>query len=795
MYRSLRIRRAVLLAGLLLATFCAAPAQVENPAVNPQLLQKAWTAFWIAPPGVSLKDYGVYHFRKAVDLPARPGRFVVHLTADNRYQLFVNGKYVCRGPARGDVAHWRFETVDLAPYLQAGRNVLAAVVWNYGEHITLSQITYKTGFLLQGDSEAEAAVNTDDSWKVTRNKGFAPIPFGPISFRTYYVAGPGDKLDAAQYPWGWETAHYDDAGWEKPRKLDRGSPHGQQNFANWQLVPRNIPMLEEKPQAFATVRRATGLKADAAFLQGKAPLTVPARTKATLLLDQGVLTTAYPTLTVRGGAGSTVQITYAEALFDENYKKGNRNEVEGRQMIGNYDQFVPDGGDRTFSPLWYRTFRYVQLNVQTGEQPLVIGSFNSLFSAYPFRENAAFAGSDPDLKKIWDVGWRTARLCAYETYMDCPYYEQLQYIGDTRIQALISFYVSGDDRLARNALQQIDQSRTPEGITQSRYPSELPQFIPPFSLLWVAMVHDYWMHRADEKFVQSFLPGIREVLGWWERRVNADGMLGETPYWNFIDHSYPVEKILAQSPNSKTLAANGLSLAYALRHAEPLFRHFGLAAEADRYRDLAGRLTAAVQQTCYDPTRQLFADTPDKKTFSQQVNVLAVLTDAVAPAERAALLGRTLPDTSLTQSTIYFQFYHFRALHQAGLGDQYLSYLQPWRNMVAEGLTTFAEMEKNTRSDCHAWSASPNYDLLSVVCGIVPAKPGFAAVDIAPNLGPLKEVTGRMPHPAGEIAVNLKRKGTTGLTGQVTLPPGLSGTFRWAGREIALKEGTQKINL
>lgn len=78
------------------------------------------------------------------------------------------------------------------------------MVWNYGEHITLSQMTYKTGFLLQGNSEAEEAANTDQSWRVIRNEAFTPFRFGPISFNTCCVAGPGDKIDAAQYPRGWK---------------------------------------------------------------------------------------------------------------------------------------------------------------------------------------------------------------------------------------------------------------------------------------------------------------------------------------------------------------------------------------------------------------------------------------------------------------------------------------------------------------------------------------------------------------------------------------------------------------
>ena len=123
---------------------------------------------------------------------------------------------------------------------------------------------------------------------------------------------------------------------------------------------------------------------------------------------------------------------------------------------------------------------------------MTIDDLRGVFTGYPFVRKARFDAGRPELEKILDVGWRTARLCAHETYMDCPYYEQLQYVGDTRIQAMVSLYMSGDARLMRNAINQINSSRTPEGATFSRAPSSLPQYIPPFSLWWIGMVHDYW---------------------------------------------------------------------------------------------------------------------------------------------------------------------------------------------------------------------------------------------------------------------------------------------------------------
>ena len=770
-----------------------------------------WPARWILHPTAPARQYGIFHVRKPIDLPQKPTRFVVHVSADNRYRLFVNGRAVAMGPARSDLQNWNYETLDLAPFMQAGRNVLAAQVWNMGEGAPFAQMSYQTGFVLQGDSQVEKVANTDGSWKIYQNPAYSPVKNDMPKLRTYIVVGDGDRVDGAQYPWGWEQPGFDDKTWVAAKAL--GFPtkaRGLGSDGNWGLVPRQIPMMQEFPTRLATVRRVENGNMDARFLQGKAPVTIKANTKAVFLLDQGHLTNAYPELTVSRGKGAVVTLAYAEAMIDAKNQKGNRNEVEGRTMRGFEDQYVADGSDRrTFRPLWFRTYRYLQLTVETAKESLVLEDLVGQFTGYPFEQKAQFSASDPALKAIWDVGWRTARLCAGETYYDCPYYEQLQYVGDTRIQALISLYVSGDDRLMRKAILDYDHSRFNEGLTQSRYPSADFQVIPTFSLFWVCMVHDYWMHRTDDAFVKSMLPGIMGVLDWHEQRLAKTGLNGPLSWWNFVDWALPwnQDAVIGGVPPGVTDGSSILTLqqAYTYTRAGDLLAHFGQNERAEHYRELARRLGKAVYAQCWDAGRGLLADTPAKKTFSQHANILAVLTDAVPVAQQAALLQKIMITRSdgpgatgsagITQTTFYFKFYLFEALKKTGLGDQFIPQLKPWQDMLALGLTTFAEQPEPTRSDCHAWSASPLYEFLSITCGIRPAEPGFRSVRIEPFLSNLTTVDGRMPHPAGEIAVQFQKTPTGGLTGSVTLPANLTGTLRWQGKTMPLTGGKQTVNL
>ena len=390
---------------LLIAFLALAPVSISpSQDINPNLLDHRWKAEWISCPGAPRREFGVYHFRKTVTLASVPEHFVIHASGDNRYWLFANGVRVVEGPARGDLNHWRYETVDIAKLLRDGKNVLAAVVWNFAELAPMAQMTNETGLLVQGDGPAEQAVNTGASWKAASDPAYDVIPLGRQMSRFYTVVGPGERVDGSKYPWGWEQPDYDDSGWQAARTLTEGGPRGiQDSPSQWMLVPRPIPLMENTSQRLARVVRTTGIAAGAvtdAFLQGKAPATIPAKTRAQILFDQSYLTTAYPELVVRGGRGSAITLTYAEALW-KGGEKGNRNETEGKEILGYSDEFRPDGGaDRIFRPLWWRTFRYLQLDVVTGDEPLVLEDLRAVFTAYPFTMRAEFKSDDPELEQI-----------------------------------------------------------------------------------------------------------------------------------------------------------------------------------------------------------------------------------------------------------------------------------------------------------------------------------------------------------------------------------------------------------
>ena len=778
----------------------------QEELLNPALRSGYWSAHWIACPNVAPNAYGVYHFRKQITLQEQPAHYVVHVSADNRYKLYVNGQLVSLGPARCDIYNWNFETVDLAPYLHEGKNTLAAVVWNYAEQRPVAQISFnQTGFLVQGNTEAEADANTDASWRCWRDEAYSP--WNEWQVLGYYVAGPGEQLDAARYPWGWELPDYDDHAWQPAVAGLRAAMKGTRDYPGRLLVPRPIPPMELRLERLAQVRAVEGVQCPEGFPAVRKALTIPAHTEARLLLDNDSLTTGYFSVAFSGGKAAELRIAYAEALYQGNPEqtvksyhlnaKGDRNEIADKEFIGYADKLIADGGEkRCFTSLWWRTWRYVELRVKTADEPLVLEDIYGTFTAYPFTNETTFsAPGHEELNRMLQIGWRTARLCAHETYMDCPYYEQLQYFGDTRIQAMISLYNTADRFMVKNAIEQGRQSMVMDGITMSRYPSSLHQFIPSFSLWWICMGHDYWMYRGDEPFMKQLLPAYRQVLAWYERWLKPDYSLDYIPHWFFLDWSAGLEggePIREPQGNS---ALQDLLYLLALERAAEMERVMGLPAMADHYTTLAQAIRSGFRAKYWDASRGLFADTHDHRNFSQHANALAILAGLTEGEEARNVLLRTLQDSTLTQCTIYFRYYLNQAMKVAGLGDLYLDNLQIWRDQMALGLTTWAEMPEPSRSDCHAWGSSPNIELYRIVLGIDSDAPGFSRVRIAPSLGELREVSGSMPHPNGEIraAYQLDKKGKG--KARLTLPEGTTGTFVWKGQSYPLHAGEQEVEL
>ncbi len=761
--------------------------------------QEVYQAPWITYPTASVTNYGVYHFRKAIQYDEIPEKLIVHVSADNRYNLFVNGQRVCYGPAKGDLKTYKYDMIDIAPYLVKGKNQLAALVYNAGKNRPDALISVQTAFFLKSEDPKFSEINTDSSWCTLQNPAYSPISYDEMLFRErwfygYYACGPGDDIDANKYPWGWETGTFDDRSWVHAEVLrfDGAAP--------WNLVPRNIPFMENHLVNPKQVRLTTGTEAPKGFLDGKSSWTIPANSETKILLDYGVLTMGYPELAVNGGAASSIQVKYAEALYEEVNLKAHRDSVFNKTMYGVWDVFRPDGGERVFRPLWKRCFRYVQLIIKTSENPLEIISHQTEYSGYPYPEMATFKSDNEQLNDIFEICLRTLQMCSGETYYDTPYYEQLSYGGDNRPIGMNSVYNSTDDRLFREVMRLYPQSENKEtGLLHSAYPSSRVFWDNgTWSLSWIQSLDDYYRLRGDKEYIMPFVGNIERILRFFELHMDESlGILGQISGMNFIDWSITKGRLPRADENGviQHSAQMTLFFVHTLDCAADLYDQIGENTKATKWRDLAVEVKKAVKTQYWNTEKQLFKDSPDQEIYSQHTNILAILCDILPENEQKDLMQRILTYDKFDEyASSYFSFFLFKAMEKAGMEDAFLNHLDFWYTFLDRGHTTAGEtgFASHDRSDCHAWAAHPSYYVLSLVCGIKPADIGFNSVKISPHPGNLQSINASVPHPKGRIEVSYRMKNDK-LTGKVILPQGMSGQGNFNGKTMELHPGENVI--
>jgi len=329
--------------------------------------------------------------------------------------------------------------------------------------------------------------------------------------------------------------------------------------------------------------------------------------------------------------------------------------------------------------------------------------------------------------------------------------------------------------------------------------------IPTFSLLWVGMVHDFWMYRGDEEFVRKQIAGTRTVLDWFLARQRADGLLGKIPWWPFVD--WGADFAAGEPPQDVDGGSSVMTLQFveALRYAAELEQKFGDVNVGKIYEKAAAQAESAVWKLCWNEQYGLLMDTPTQRHFSQHANILGIWLDVIPADKQKEVLTKILSQSDagfaaareappMTSATYYFRFYLARAIEHTGMGDEYLKSLGPWLRMVELRLTTWAESPEPTRSDSHAWSAHPNFDLLRIVAGIKPASAGFKTIAIEPHLGTLNEVKAQMPIPQGLVEAEYRRT-AKGVEARVKLPTGVKGALRWREKDYVLEGGEQSFTL
>lgn len=701
-------------------------------------------SFWICaderPANTSL-----YHFTKTFTAP-EGASLTARSCGDTRYRLLLNDHEVCEGPCQGSSYVRYYEESDLSAYLLPGENTLVAEVLYAGEGSCISLFRgLRPAFWLDGkltgpDGTA-SDLGTDDTWSCTRedSRQFRHMPGIHTSVPPCEVIlGPSvpTEIPVRQM--------------YSPELGNRGY-----NFfglgEDYPLVPRPIPQMETgAAQPFTVLRRGPGW----------------------IELDAGTYTTAKVSFTFRATAGADIKIIYAECytVEDQNGQryKGQRDAWDDptARLDGVYDTVRATGEQQTFSPFWYRAFRFIRLEYpETAELVPSEMTWSPYF--YPMDIKGDFHCSDERFDQMWEISRNTVLCCTHEMYVDCPYYEQQQYDMDSGLEMLFSFRLTDDARMPLKSLTDLAHSQMADGMIQANYPSVRVQIIPDFTMFWILMLREYARYaRSEEAGVQlrGLLGTMDKALGVFDSSLTDDGLIGPTPYWPYVDW---VPTWFGGVPNGgreEPLTVTCLMYAASLRAGAEICRLLGRQERAAEYEHRAADMIDRVNALCYDAEAGLYRNTPSRREISQHTTVWAILSGAVTGEAAGALVDRTFDGhVPVAVCTFSMNHYLFRALEAAGRYEAYASRLfEGWQRMLDLHCTSWCENPDSPRSECHGWSSAPIYEFSRMVLGAFPVKDGWAHAVIQPH--PLEGLTyaeGHIPTPHGTLFLHWDRTETT----------------------------------
>jgi hypothetical protein len=802
--------------------FLSPPGHLAD--ANSKLRLPAERAAWVWHPRRSRNETAVLRFTLKFTLAA-PATPLLHVTADQRFQLRCDGEAITFGPDRCDVAHWTVHSARVE--LPAGEHVLEAVAWFIGEPAVLglradpevggasaaidppmAQMYHRPGFLLYAEESPVPLTTGEAAWQVEDLTD--AVSMEKPAIRAYIDVGPIFDFDLAR----WSPRPAEPAVVVMPPVA--ANPHGVRR-PGWVLFPADLPEQRRVPWVGGRIRAVRDdaeettwspahgthpqIPAWQRLVDGASPLTIPPHTVVTALWDLETYRCGYPVTEFDGGRGTTVEWSWAESLYETTSladthgfsPKGDRNAVDGKLFLGFPDRWKLAGGSSMTPSLWWRCGRYVRVRVKTGDQPLTIRRLSVLTTGYPFERAGAFRSSDAAWDALMPLFENSFRVSAHETWTDSPYYEQMCYVGDNLMHAMSNYSWFPDDRVSRRTLTLLDWSRLGSGLVAERYPSGWRQDSSTYALLFPMMVRDYAFWRNDPAFVRPLLVGVRSVLAEFDGLAHDDGLLHAVPGWPFVD--WVPEWFGGCGPGVYDGDSSIVNLFWVLSllAAAELEDAHGSPEYAARQRRVAKQALDATFDRYWDAGRRLLRDTTTSDAASEHSHMLALLTGLLDEPQTRACLDALRRD-DIAKATISASFYLLDALHRHGEAAEFHRRLDFWRHLPAQGFTATPEAPEPSRSDAHAWGAHPAYHTLASIAGIRPASPGFRTVRIAPLPGPMTHFDATCVHPAGRIDVSYRRDGAAAEF-VVTLPADVRGELAFAGQTRPLSPGENRVRI
>ncbi len=762
-----------------------------------------WHAQWIWMAQDETSD--MLMARKAFTLSEIPEQTHLAITASSQYELFVNGSYIGRGPARSAPHHQSFDVLDISKALLKGQNCLAVRVHYQREGVSFSDPS-RAGLMVQAHGLSDS-IQTDATWRVSPDKSWQNEAPAMARFHLEVC----DRVDLRNQARGWTQIGFDDSQWKHASVLKReiGWPAPQKNDRPTHLIPpwtslveRDLPYLRERRVPVEKPVQVTSMRAPnigshwvSAPVMARIPVSGNTRARDTvaahvlgqcrvLVYDFGEVKNGRPYLEIEAPAGTVVDVMAAPYLHDDN--------LVSPIVASTYvDRVVLSGQRDKWEAFYFKPTRWLAVVFRHLTGPATLHGAGLVQSDYPFEQKAHLQTAEaPGLEALWNAAARTIKVCTTDAYTD-NYRERRQYAQTAYYACLGNYALFGDTALQRRYLLQVAQEQLANGIMPAYAPRHGNDFmvILDSNCFWIRGLHQYFLYSGDAETTRQLLPAARKLLELLDSYTHAHGMIDSPPYPYWLDHAINDRR-----------GANFCMNGHYLGALEDFARVLSWLGEPDAgvFQACAHRLRGSLQTHLWDPGRELFADAlvngKRSTLFSEHANAVALAMDVATPAQAEAiarqLLARDEHDfirraSGMTMVTPAMSYYLHAGLARHGyvaesfglLQERFSRMLEPatngtlWEEWWLDGTgRTGRLVKKMTRSDAQTESAFPPALFVEFLLGIRPTQPGLKEVLLSRSKSGLRNIRGTIPSPEGILALQWQLNEQSGGELHVKVP-------------------------
>ncbi len=766
-----------------------------------------WRAKWLW----GENDNSMQLFRRSFDIKGKPTHATLQISASSVYQLYVNGVYIARGPARSAPHHQSYDTWQLKDLLTEGDNLIAVKVHFKGS-INSYQHQSRAGLLaqlaLQTDYE-NTTIITDENWLAHGDQSWHENEVKMSRFHQQV----NDSVDLSLSLKNWQQVKFNDSDWPQAQVLMRnaGWPMPQKNAeassytTPWtQLVARDIPNLVEKQKRanhliFAdfqgdyfidnqkipkqikqipTVKLTSKIQPKIASQlinwQSGGGITLPRSAVPWLLVfDFGQVRNGMPFFKLQGEKGSKVEVISKPFMLN--------NEFGYHTIDSNLiDQVYLSGELDTWQATYFKPTRYLGLMVSTKKQAMVIEDFGIHEISYPFELKGKISSQQsPWLDKFMQATAKTIKAATTDAFTD-NYRERRQYSQTGFYAALGNYYLFADPHLQRRYLLQVSQEQYANGLMPAYAPQMNNNFmvILDSNLLWLSSLHHYLLYTGDEETVRDLLPTAEKLLGLLANYNNEDGLLDEPPFAYWLDHA-------KNDRRGANLNLNGHYL-HALENYAQVLAWLDVKG-SDKYRQQAQRMRKAIQNKFWHQNKGFFVDAllydklgheKQSSKFSEHGNAMALALNIATKEQASRVIKQLLKDDdnnlitrfdNMTVVTPAMSYYLHKGIANYGYIDESFALLNKrfahmllpqyngtlWEEWWLNGTGRSGKFVDNgrTRSDAQTESAFAPALFAEFLVGVEVTSPGMKSIRLVNRPHSVTDITAKIPTPYGELAV------------------------------------------